>query len=94
MLQFTPELFAQPSLPELARLAPLAQKSGVGLRVTGAVHRTVVEQLVGMRTAGGIGRLASLLRILEVLHDARKLAHDPGASLDAIPGRRACGRWA
>jgi len=68
VLQFAPELFAQPWLPELARLAPLAQKSDVGLRVTGAVHRTVVEQLVGMQTAGGIGRLASLLRILEMLH--------------------------
>jgi len=69
VLQFTPELFAQPALPELARIASLAEKSGVGLRVTGAVHRPVIEQIVGMRTAGGISRLASLLRILELLHD-------------------------
>lgn len=68
VLQFAPALLTGPSLPELARLAPLAERAGVGLLVTGVAHAAVTRELAGMRTASGLGRLAGLLRIFEVLH--------------------------
>ena len=89
VLQFTPELLAHDSLPELARLAPLAEKSGVGLRVAGTAHPRIVSLLVDMRTAGGIGRLAGLLQILELLQ-AHERSLTPLAHRSMQPhGRRA-----
>lgn len=68
VVQFAPELLSQVSLPELARLAPLAEKSAVGLLIAGKAHPRIVDRLVEMRGGDGISRLAALLRILSVLH--------------------------
>jgi AraC-like DNA-binding protein len=73
VLQFAPDLLATPSLPELSRLAPLAERSAVGLQVTGAAHTAVTHELAGLQTAGSIARLAGLLRILDVLLRHEKL---------------------
>lgn len=93
VLQFAPQLFAHDSLPELARLAPLAEKSGVGLRVAGAVHPRIVERLTDMRTTSDIGRLAGLLQILELLQEHERsltaLAH---CSMQAHGARAGDGR--
>ena len=84
VLQFTPELFAQPSLPELARIASLAQKSGVGLRVTGAVHRTVVEQTRGHADRRWHRPAGEPVADTGIAARQREFARNPGASLDAI----------
>ncbi len=68
VLQFEPELLSGQLLPELTRLAPLAERAAVGLLVTGAAHTHVTQELARMQTEASIGRLAGLLRILEVLH--------------------------
>lgn len=71
VVQFAPELLSQPALPELERLAPLAEKASLGLLVEVACRSRVIEGLVRMRDASDIGRLAGLLGILEQL-----LAHE------------------
>ena len=68
VLQFLPDLLATPALPELSRLASLAERAGVGLQVTGAAHGAITQELANLQAAGSIGRLAGLLRILDVLH--------------------------
>jgi len=93
VLQFAPELFAHDSLPELARLAPLAEKSGVGLRVAGAVHPRIVELLTDMRSTSDIGRLAGLLQILELLQaHERSLTALAHCSMQAYGARAGDGR--
>ena len=64
VVQFAPELLLQPALPELARLVPLAEKARVGLLIAGACRARVIDGLVRMRDATGIGRLGGLLEIL------------------------------
>jgi AraC-like DNA-binding protein len=68
VLQFLPDLLATQTLPELSRLAWLAERSGVGLQVTGVAHAAVTQELCNLQAAGSIGRLGGLLRILDVLH--------------------------
>lgn len=67
VVQFAPELLSHASLPELARLAPLAARASLGLSIDGACRKRVIELLGTMRDAGGLGRLAGLLQILELL---------------------------
>jgi AraC-like DNA-binding protein len=67
VVQFAPELLSHASLPELARLAPLAARASLGLSIDGACRARVIEVLGTMRDAGGLGRLAGLLQILELL---------------------------
>jgi AraC-like DNA-binding protein len=67
VLQFAPSLLAQPALPELMRVAPLCERASVGIRITGAAHGVVIAELGTMRSARLLGRLAGLLRILDVL---------------------------
>jgi AraC-like DNA-binding protein/mannose-6-phosphate isomerase-like protein (cupin superfamily) len=93
VVQFSPSLLARDSLPELARFAPLAEKSGVGLLVGGSVRTRTVEILADMRTAGSIGRLAGLLQILELLQaHERSLTPLARRSMQAHGARTADGR--
>jgi AraC-like DNA-binding protein len=67
VVQFAPDLLNDPTLPELLRLAPLAEKASVGLLVGDPCRRAVTDVLARMSGAGAIGRLAGLLEILELL---------------------------
>lgn len=84
VLQFSPELLANPLLPELARLAPLVHRAGAGLSIRGRVHDEVTEQLVRMRSMGSVARLGALIGVLG-------LVDEHGRSLRQIAGRASPG---
>jgi len=84
VVQFAPELLVDPMLPELARVAPLAARAGVGLRVQGRALRDVTRVLARMRSIGPIPRLAALVEVLGIL-EAHAGALRPIAS-SAMPG--------
>lgn len=84
VLQFSPELLANPMLPELARLAPLVHRAGAGLAIRGRVHREVTELLVSMRSMGPVARLGALIGVLGLVDEhARSLRQIAGR---ASPG--------
>ena len=80
VLQFAPELLANPLLPELARLAPLARRAGAGLAIRGRAHREVTDLLVRMRSMGPVARLGALIGVLGVVEEHAR-------SLRTIAGR-------
>lgn len=103
VLQFSPELLANPALPELAAFAPLAERAALGLQWTGEAQATVTAELSAMARADAIGRLAGLVRVMGLLvargAQARPLSSaalrrsgtspdDPAGLAAARPGRR------
>lgn len=84
VLQFSPELLANPMLPELARLAPLVHRAGAGLAIRGRPHREVTNLLVRMRSMGPVARLGALIGVLG-------LVDEHGRSLRPIAGRASPG---
>lgn len=64
VLQFTPQFLAQASLPELARLAPIAERAAFGLVVPEPCRAPVTAVLERMRAADDLGRLAGLIDAL------------------------------
>lgn len=85
VVQFVPELLADPLLPELARVAPLVARAGVGLRIQGRAFREATRHLLRMRDVGPFARLAALIEVLGTLdryaHTHRRIASSalPGA---------------
>jgi AraC-like DNA-binding protein len=67
VVQFAPELLSNAALPELARAAPLAERAGLGLRVTGACHAEVTAVLARMPAANAVARLAGLVAMIGLL---------------------------
>jgi len=67
VLQFPPTLLAQPLLPELAALRPLAEQARRGLVISGATHARVTQLLAALREADALARLAGLLTVLREL---------------------------
>lgn len=89
VLQFAPGLLALPALPELMRLAPLCERASVGVHITGAAQGAVLAELVAMRSARHLGRLAGLLRILDVLQShERSLEPIAKSSMHSHDGTR------
>jgi AraC-like DNA-binding protein len=84
VLQFPPELLAHAALPELHRLAPLAQRAACGLLIDGTCRDAVTVVLRQMRQASELARLAGLMQIFALLADAteqiRPLASRPSPS--------------
>jgi AraC-like DNA-binding protein len=87
--QFLPELFLQPALPELARVAPLAERAAAGLQIQGVCQSLVTEILRKIRGSGAIARLAGLLEILELLvsHE-RSMKRIATSAMRSIDGRQ------
>jgi AraC-like DNA-binding protein len=67
VVQWAPALLAQPLLPELVALRPLAERARRGLAVTGAGHAAITQLLAAMRDADVLARLAGLVNILRQL---------------------------
>jgi AraC-like DNA-binding protein len=67
VVQWAPVFLAQPGLPELAALAPLMERAGVGLSITGMTHTRITEQLIALRNVGAVSRLAGLFTIFDAL---------------------------
>jgi len=96
VVQFAPELLADPMLPELARVVPLAARASVGLHVQGRTLCDVTRALARMRSIGPVARLAVLIEVLGILEEhadeLRPIASSamPGTTrVDAaIPGKR------
>jgi len=97
VIQFSPELLAQPLLPELARAAPLVARARLGLAITGDCALEVQAVLQRLRHADRFGRLAGLVEILgrlvahegtlaTIAHSAMQAAAPEGREADA--GRR------
>lgn len=96
VVQFAPELLADPMLPELARVAPLAARASAGLRVPGRAARETTRVLARMRSTGPVARVAALIELLAILEahagTLRPIASSasPGAvrSEPPVPGKR------
>lgn len=96
VVQFAPELLADPMLPELARVAPLAARASAGLRVPGRAARETTRVLARMRSTGPVARVAALIELLAILEahagTLRPIASSasPGAvrSELPVPGKR------
>ena len=84
VLQFSPELLANPMLPELARLAPLVHRAGAGLAIRGRIHREVTDLLVRMRSMGPVARLGALFGVLG-------LVDEHGRALRTVAARASSG---
>ena len=84
VVQFAPELLADPMLPELARVAPLAARASVGLSIQGRAARDVTRVLTRMGSIGPVARLAALIEVIGIL-EAHAGALRPIAS-SAMPG--------
>ena len=67
VLQFPLALLAQPGLPELQALRPLAERARLGLRITGAGHDGITQVLQSMPGADALGRLAGMVQVLQCL---------------------------
>ena len=72
VLQFSPELMAQPALPELQRALPLLARAALGLRITGACHDAVTRVLRGMASGNDFQRLGGLIDVLGLLVQHQK----------------------
>ena len=97
VLQFPLALLEQPTLPELRRARPLAERARLGLLVRGHSASRVVATLARMPRASAFGRLAGLVEILGQLcarpQDLAPIAASPAslpprADLRAGSGRR------
>jgi AraC-like DNA-binding protein len=79
--QFAPDFLHQPGFPELASIAPLAERAAFGLAIRGDVHARATELLRRMRVSSDLGRLAGLVAMLDLLiaqeHDLHAIAHSP-----------------
>jgi AraC-like DNA-binding protein len=91
VLQFPLALLAQPLLPELQALRPLAERARLGLSVTGTCHEGVTRVLRRLPGADALGRLAGLVQVLQCLaahpQDLRTIASSAMAGA-ADAGRR------
>ncbi len=72
VVQFTPELFAVPCLPELAALSPVVQLAARGVAVSGAAHTAITQRIQAMHGLDPLGQLEQLLGILGTLHRQNK----------------------
>ncbi len=67
VLQFTPEVLKQGSLPELAHALPLVQLVGRGVLIVEPCRSEVIALLRNLAGAGALARLAGLFAILDCL---------------------------
>jgi len=70
-------------IPESAAVQRLLKRAARGLRVTGRTRDAVAERLPRLAEANGLGRIAELLAILELLAQSREL--HPIASAGFVP---------
>ncbi|KAF0171101.1 MAG: transcriptional regulator [Limisphaerales bacterium] len=70
-------------IPEAAAVKRLLKRAARGLRVAGRTRDAVAERLVRLVDAKGLGRIAGLLGILELLAQSREL--QPIASAGFVP---------
>lgn len=92
VLQFPQALLAQPGLPELQALRPLAERARMGLRITGTGQHCITRVLRGMPGADALGRLASLLQVLQCLAEHPQDLHTIANSAAVGAGDTAAGR--
>ena len=67
VVQFSGDLLAVGTLPELRRARPVMERARLGLRITGICRAAVVRELTSMRESNAFDRLAGLIRIIGLL---------------------------
>ena len=87
VLQFKDEFFAQPGVPEMAQLRPLLARANQGLKISGATHAAVTQQLVRLQNfvdgVDPLGQYICFVEIFRALH-LRPLDLSPIAGFAAV----------
>ncbi|MBA4168147.1 MAG: AraC family transcriptional regulator [Chitinophagaceae bacterium] len=78
-------------IPEMQKIIPLFERSGMGLRITGKTREIVAEKLYALLDLTGIERLICLLSILECLAESPEYSLMSSPNLNS-PNEKESGR--